>query len=177
MHGWYVCVICILSRLLVDLYNLFRNSLLMECTLTWCEHPWSRHQVSLPYVHDIIVWFVCLSVTHIRDSLTLCLWSLNSQLLALGTTKGNLQIYNHRNRRWDYRTHVCMHTFVCVGGCVRVLCVRVRVHIKNYCLLCTITYKRCVLYFCKNIKGVCLESNCSDEKPSSGIYLTSPWWI
>ena len=125
---------CFLSRLLDDLYNLFRNSLLMECTLTWCEYPWSRHQVSLPYAHDIIVWFVCLSVTHIRDSLTLCLWSLNSQLLALGTTKGNLQIYNHRTRRWDYRTHVCMHTFVCA-------CVYVCVHVYVcMCILKTIAY-------------------------------------
>ena len=105
--------------------------------------------------------YVCLCVTHIRDSLTLCLWSLNSQLLALGTTKGNLQIYNHRTRRWDYRTHVCMHTFVCVyvrafvSVCL-LACVRVCVCILKTIAYCVQLRTRGVFYIFAKTLRVCV---------------------
>ena len=35
-----------------------------------------------------------------RENLTLCLWAKNSHLLAVGTSRGNLVLYNHRTRRY-----------------------------------------------------------------------------
>lgn len=66
---------------------------------------WNAHSLDVNTL-DLGIKYVCLVCTTLcllvcvfRDSLTLCLWSLNTQHLALGTTKGNLQIYNHRTRR------------------------------------------------------------------------------
>lgn len=38
-------------------------------------------------------------ITEYRESLSLCLWARNSHLLAIGTSRGNLMLYNHRTRR------------------------------------------------------------------------------
>ena len=65
----------------------------------------SFHLDITKYVVDCKVAFVAdssellLLFYRTRDSMTVCLWSLNTQLLALGTLKGNLHIYNHRTRR------------------------------------------------------------------------------
>jgi hypothetical protein len=40
-----------------------------------------------------------LSQYFFREPLSLCLWARHAHLLAVGTSKGNLLLYNHRTRR------------------------------------------------------------------------------
>jgi len=76
-----------------------------------CDHP--HDQTSQPFPLHICIMqpvintgvgmkvvetslsFLC----HPRESLTLCLWARHTHLLAVGTSKGNLLLYNHRTRR------------------------------------------------------------------------------
>ena len=44
--------------------------------------------------HDI-----CISLTDIRDPLNLLVWGKTSPILAIGSYRGNLMIYNHKTSR------------------------------------------------------------------------------
>ena len=58
------------------------------------EHFWSSH-TPISYYRLIVLF---------REGLSLTLWAKHSSLLAVGTVKGNLILYNQRTRRY----------FVCV---------------------------------------------------------------
>ena len=54
-------------------------------------------------VHMMYTMYVLIH----RDTLSLCCWAKHSQLLAVGTAKGNLLLYNHRRGRC-----VCMCVYL-----------------------------------------------------------------
>ena len=53
------------------------------------EHAWAEHNLNLTLILNLFF----------REPLSLCLWARHAHLLAVGTSKGNLLLYNHRTRR------------------------------------------------------------------------------